>query len=349
MKKIQEASQLRPQDPVITSLKDEIEKLFKEHDVNQKAETAYEKAQEALGDKRYDDARKLISEALRYKPGELAYEVFKQLIDTQEKLDTHSRKTSDSLSITIEDVENINVHDRNAGDSLTLMINGVKVVFRWCPPGEFMMGSPENEVDRFYHETQHKVVITKGFWLAETETTQAFWKAIMGNNPSYFKGNSLPVENVSWDDCQKFIKKLNEKVKDEGLQFRLSLPSEAHWEYACRAGTTSRYSWGDEWDSNKANKGTSTKPVGSYSANAWGLKDMHGNVWEWCEDWYEAYPTGTVTDPTGPESGSLRVSRGGGWSDDARFCRSAFRDRVTPEYRVYILGFRLELDDFSSN
>ena len=238
---------------------------------------------------------------------------------------------------------------RKAGASRTVTINGVEVVFRWCPPGEFMMGSPSNEKNRYADERQHKVVITKGFWLAETETTQALWKAVMGedNNPSNFVGDNLPVDGVSWNDCQEFIKKLNEQAKSTGLRFRL--PSEAHWEYACRAGTTTRYFWGDEWYSSRANNGSSTKPVGSYSANAWGLKDMHSNVWEWCEDWYGDYPKGTVTDPAGPQSGSYRVLRGGCWSDLAGYCRSADRFRLTPEHRYNFLGFRLELDDSSSN
>ena len=240
------------------------------------------------------------------------------------------------------------------GASRTVTINGVEVVFRWCPPGEFTMGSPENEGDRNDNEMRHKVVITRGFWLAETETTQEFWKAIMGqdNNLSRFKGDNLPVENVSWEDCQVFIQNLNTTLKDKGLQF--SLPSEAHWEYACRAGTTTRYSWGDEWDSSKANNDdnddSSTKPVGSFDyENEWGLKDMHGNVCEWCQDWYDAYPADATTDPTGPGSGSYRVYRGGGWGSDARGCRSAYRDGLAPEFRFLNLGFRLELDDSSSN
>ena len=249
------------------------------------------------------------------------------------------------------------------GTSRTVTINGVEAVFRWLPPGEFTMGSPENEEYRDDDETQHKVVITKGFWLAETETTQALWKAVMGegNNPSWFEGDSLPVEQVSWHDCQAFISKLNEAVKDEGLVFRL--PSESHWEYACRAGTTTPFSFGSILNGDKANchgrypYGTNTEgkyvgkttPVGSYSANAWGLKDMHGNVWEWCEDWYGDYTAGTVTDPTGPQSGSRRVLRGGGWGSDARSCRSANWYLFMPVRRNFNLGFRLELDDSSSN
>ena len=200
------------------------------------------------------------------------------------------------------------------------------------------------------------MVITKGFWLAETETTQAFWKAVMGqdNNPSFNKGDNLPVEGVSWNDCQVFIKKLNEKTKDKGLRFRL--PSEAHWEYACRAGTTTPFSFGSMLNGDKANcngndpygkvlsKVLNTTPVGSYSANAWGLKDMHGNVLEWCQDWYGDYSTSMETDPTGPESGKARVIRGGSWDDSARPCRSAGRNWDLPGHRDDFLGFRLEVD-----
>ncbi len=245
------------------------------------------------------------------------------------------------------------------GTSRTVTINGVEAVFRWLPPGEFTMGSLENEEYRDDDETQHKVVITKGFWLAETETTQAFWKAVMGqdNNPSFNKGDNLPVEGVSWNDCQDFIKKLNEKTKDKGLRFRL--PSEAHWEYACRAGTTTPFSFGSILNGDKANcdgnypYGTSmtgkyvekTTPVGSYDPNVWGLKDMHGNVCEWCSDWYGDYPVGTATDPEGHKGYPIRVIRGGCWIFEAGDCRSADRSRDTPDTRNDGLGFRLELSD----
>ena len=358
LKKIQEAFRILPDVPEVTQLKDQIEKLFNENDVNQKADTAHRKAREALNAKKYDEARKLIGEALRLKPGNSTYEDFRLLVDAREKLETGSggEKPETPPSPPVVNVDPPG--SRKAGAIRKVTINGVEVVFRWCPPGGFKMGSPSNEEGRDDDETQHKVVITKGFWLAETETTQALWKAVMGegNNPSYFKGDNLPVERVSRYDCQEFIKKLNEQAKSTGLVFRL--PSEAHWEYACRAGTTTPFSFGSILNGDKANcngnypYGTNTKgknvgkttPVGSYSANAWGLKDMHGNVWEWCEDRHGDYPAGTVTDPTGPESGWDRVNRGGGWNDLARDCRSALRDGDAPEYRYSNLGFRLEGD-----
>ncbi len=219
---------------------------------------------------------------------------------------------------------------------------GVTLELVWIPPGDFTMGSPAGEENRDDDETQHRVALTKGFWLGKYEVTQAQWKAVMGNNPSHFKGDDLPVEQVSWDDCQAFVKKLN--TKGQGT-FRL--PTEAEWEYACRAGSTTAYCFGDSsstlsrygWYS--GNSDWKTHSVGGKSANAWGLYDMHGNVWEWCQDWYGDYPSGSVTDPTGPSSGSRRVFRGGSWFDAPRLCRSANRSRSVPGGWHCSLGFRL--------
>ena len=237
---------------------------------------------------------------------------------------------------------------RKAGSLRVITIAGVKVNFRWCPAGEFMMGSPSSEAGRYDDETQHKVKISRGFWLAETETTQELWHAVMGANPSRFKGADLPVEQVSWDDCQEFIKKLNSNARS-GLHFQL--PSEAHWEYACRAGTRGAYNVsGASLDSLawcSGNSDSKTHKVGTKKANAWGFYDMFGNVWEWCSDWYGGYPSGDATDPTGPKNGSSRVYRGGCWYSESRGCRSADRDWNTPVNRLYSLGFRLELTDAS--
>ncbi|MBO4287887.1 MAG: formylglycine-generating enzyme family protein [Kiritimatiellae bacterium] len=218
---------------------------------------------------------------------------------------------------------------------------GEEMRFRWCPAGTFTMGNPESEED---DERQHGVTLTKGFWLAETPVTQGQWESVMGNNPSYFKGADLPVEQVSWDDSQSFIEKVNAQLSG----VRLRLPTEAEWEYACRAGTTGAYGgtgnldemgWYDE------NSGDRTHPVKLKAPNDWGLYDMHGNVWEWCADWYGDYPSGSVTDPTGPSSGSGRVLRGGGWGNCARYCRSASRGDYFPSYSnyyyYYYYGFRL--------
>ncbi len=207
------------------------------------------------------------------------------------------------------------------------------------------MGSPASEKGRYHDETQHRVTLTRGFWMGETEVTQGLWKEIMGSNPSYFKsGDTYPVESVSWDDCQKFIEKLNARsdVKPTGLRF--ALPTEAQWEYACRAGTTGDYGGTGRLDDMgwyDGNSGNQTHPVGQKEPNAWNLRDMHGNVREWCQDWYGNYPTGAVTDPTGPASGVLRVLRGGSYWRYARSCRSAYRNGSWPASRGRSRGLRL--------
>ena len=248
-----------------------------------------------------------------------------------------------------------------AGERMTVTIKDVEYAFRWCPPGTFMMGSPTSEKGRGTRETQHQVTLSRGFWMLEMPATQGMWESVIGNNPSYFKGSkNLPVEQVSWNDCQEYIKTLNallSGISDSPAGFRFSLPTESQWEYACRAGTTTLFNFGNVLNGDKANYrgnypyGTSTKgkylvetsKVGSYPANAWGLLDMHGNVWEWCLDWYGSYPRGAVTDPVGSPTGSVRVVRGGSWHDNARHCRSAFRDFLDPVYGYNTIGLRLSL------
>jgi formylglycine-generating enzyme required for sulfatase activity len=223
--------------------------------------------------------------------------------------------------------------------------NDLGMEFVYIEPGSFMMGSPSNESGRDNDEKQHRVTLTRGFYLQTTEVTQRQWKSVMGSNPSKFSGcNSCPVEMVSWNDVQGFIRKLNRR---EGKSYRL--PTEAEWEYACRAGSGERFCFGNDegrlgeyaWYGN--NSGGKPHPVGQKRPNSWGLYDMHGNVWEWCQDRFGDYPYGTVTDPTGPSSGSFRVGRGGGWNFDPRNCRSAIRDGGDPGDRGDILGFRLAL------
>jgi formylglycine-generating enzyme required for sulfatase activity len=231
--------------------------------------------------------------------------------------------------------------------------NSIGMTFVYIPPGSFTMGSPSSEPERDDDERQHHVTLTKGFFMQTTEVTQGQWKAVMGSNPSYFKncGDNCPVEKVSWEDVQEFIRKLNRK---EGVD-RYRLPTEAEWEYACRAGTTTPFNGGNCLSADEANydgnypldgcpKGSyreKTVPVGSFPPNDWGLYDMHGNVWEWCSDWYGEYPSGSVTDPEGPSSGSYRVFRGGSWLSYARGCRSASRFLSAPGCRRDLIGFRL--------
>ena len=223
-----------------------------------------------------------------------------------------------------------------AGQRAVKVINGVEFAFRWCPPGTFMMGSPAGESQRGNNENQHRVTLTKGFWMLETEVTQKQWKAVMGNNPSEFKGDNLPVEGVSWDDCHDFCKKCAQ------LGIPVELPTEAQWEYACRAGTTRPYAGNLDamawYDKNSNNK---TNPVGTKRSNAWGLYDMHGNVSEWCEDWEGDYPSGSATDPTGPSSGSFLICRGGCWNFYYGRCRSASRGIGKHDGKSSFLGFRV--------
>ncbi len=232
---------------------------------------------------------------------------------------------------------------REAGTRQTLKIGKAEYGFVWIPAGEFDMGSPESEAGRSRDEVLHHVKLTKGFWMLETEVTQALYREINGENPSKFKGRDLPVENVSWDDALIFCEELTARLSGK---LKASLPTEAQWEYSCRAGTKTAYWYGGAADSSKMNyeqnKGKTT-PVKSYDPNAWGLYDVHGNVCEWCLDSYGAYPSETVTDPKGPSSASNRVARGGSWSNGARRCRSAYRDRLSADDRLNFLGFRFIL------
>ena len=197
------------------------------------------------------------------------------------------------------------------------------------PAGRFMMG---DRGDRL------QVTLTKPFYMGKYEVTQEQWESVMGKNPSYTKGAKLPVTNISWEDCQEFIKKLNASTKG-GYR----LPYEGEWEYACRAGTTTAYSYGDSLTKSDANiDGDSIKEVGSYKPNAFGLYDMHGNVWDWCEDFYDDYPAGAVTDPMGPATGYNRVCRGrGSFNGNVSFARSSSRDLGPPTDRYSDTGFRL--------
>ena len=241
-----------------------------------------------------------------------------------------------------------NAHPPKSGEIIT---NSLGMKFAWIPSGGFMMGSPREEEERQDNETQHKVTLSKGFYMGVHLVTQEQWQAMMGNNPSNFRGEkNLPVEQVSWNDCQEFIKKLREKDKKA-----YRLPSEAEWEYACRAGTRTPFHFGETISTDQANYNGSytygngkkgvyrekTTPVDSLPANAWGLHDMHGNVWEWCQDWLGDYLQEDVVDPQGPDAGQYRLLRGGSWFDHPRIRRSASRYRGGPGNSYDDCGFRL--------
>jgi len=227
----------------------------------------------------------------------------------------------------------------------------------WCPPGQFMMGSPESEEGRRLDEIQHLVTLTKGFWMRCCPVIQTDYQAMVGCNPSVLPGIHRPVEMVSWDEAVEYCRKLTLKQREEGTLpdgWEWRLPTEAEWEYAARAGTETAYHTGmntqtgcnDDPNLNVAgwycgNAANTTHSVGQRQVNAWGLYDMHGNVWEWVQDWYAAYPAGDGVDPTGPAAGTDRVFRGGAWSNHAQDARSAVRGYVTPGARYDgIVGFR---------
>lgn len=263
-------------------------------------------------------------------------------------------------------------HDR-WGPWVEFSVREASQRMRWIPPGRFLMGSPPNEPGRWDDEgPPHEVLITRGFWLFETPCTQALWQAVMESNPSLFLDPNRPVESVSWSDCQQFLTNVNALVR--GL--KLSLPTEAQWEYACRATTTTAtyageikivgtknapvldpiawyggnsgvgfdfeiFSDSTGWEEKQySHQRAGTRVVGSKLPNRWGLNDMLGNVWEWCHDWHGEYSGQLERDPVGPESGLRRVVRGGGWNSVARDVRSANRYWSDPGGRGDVLGFR---------
>jgi formylglycine-generating enzyme required for sulfatase activity len=218
-------------------------------------------------------------------------------------------------------------------------------------PGTFAMGSPEYETGRSSDETMHEVTLTKGFYMQKTPVTQGQWEAVMGNNPASFSdgGDDCPVESISWNECQEFIRRLN-----AGKAGIYRLPTEAEWEYACRAGSSTPFCSGEISELYCAhdpllsevgwycgNSGRKSRLVAQKSPNVWGLYDMHGNVSEWCQDWYGEYGSDSQTDPCGPKSGSAKVIRGGSWFGNAKNCRSASRFYWPPNSRSEFIGLRL--------
>ncbi len=228
-----------------------------------------------------------------------------------------------------------------------LTVNGVRYEMMMVYAGTFTMGATsemENPLDN--EKPAHKVTLPNNYRMGKTEVTQALWKAVMGSNPSYFKGDNKPVECVSWNDCQKFISKLNAAT---GKNFRL--PTEAEWEFAARGGNISKhYQYSGSNNLNDVawydgNSSSTTHDVASKQANELGIYDMSGNVWEWCSDWYGSYSSNTQYDPAGPTSGSYRVYRGGSWNSYARLCRSSFRRGYAPDLRGSYYGLRLALSE----
>ena len=234
------------------------------------------------------------------------------------------------------------------GDNISIPVkDGISIDMVRVEAGTFTMGAtPEMENPWDGEKPTHQVTLTNDYYIGKYEVTQALWQAVMGNNPSYFKGDNLPVEKVSWNDCQEFISKLNTIT---GKTFRL--PTEAEWEYAARGGKKSRgYQYSGSSNLSdvawyKDNSGNKTHAVGSKQANELGIYDMSGNVWEWCQDWYGKYSSSSQTNPTGANSGSNRVRRGGGWGGNAWICRSSYRYSYAPGFSNDSLGLRLVLSE----
>ncbi|MDM8515993.1 formylglycine-generating enzyme family protein [Desulfobacterales bacterium HSG16] len=232
--------------------------------------------------------------------------------------------------------------------------NSSGMTFIYIPPGSFSMGSPLNEKGRYDRELQHEVTLNTGFYLQTTEVTQGQWKNVMRSNLSHFTdcGSDCPVESVSWNDVHFFVRQIN--MVERTRKYRL--PTEAEWEYACRAGSSTPFNWGELADCSKANFGVgfyqsecknknpgTIMKVALFAPNAWGFYDMHGNVAEWCYDRFDDYSKEKAIDPVGGYSGRNRVYRGGSWGVLSRYCRSANRDEALPETRISELGFRMAM------
>lgn len=272
------------------------------------------------------------------------------------EIDASHHRASRIFIIADEEIEKIEILEnkrKRAGERREFEVKGVKFGVRYCPPGTFLMGSPETEEGRLEDEVQREVALTRGFWIMETEVNQELWEAVMILHVSRFRGKNLPLTDLGWNYAVMFCNKLSSIT---GKTW--TLPTEAEWEYACRAGTDTPFSFGDKLDFSLANfdgnhpygggrKGIylgRPAPVGSYVPNQWGIYDMHGNVWEWCQDFYADYDMDDLIDPSGSAKGTYRVIRGGGWYDRGRFLRSATRRYETkPRFGSFIVGFRAVL------
>jgi len=248
------------------------------------------------------------------------------------------------------DMAQAKTHQKAWADYLGLPVettNSIGMKFVVIPPGEFMKGSPEDEPGRGDNETLHKVTLTQPFQMGMHEVTQEQYQKVMGTNLRTVRNSQNPVSQVSWNDAVEFCRKLSDQPEEKAAGYVYRLPTEAEWEYACRAGTTTRYSFGDSeselggyaW--HDKNSGNTTHPVGGKKPNAWGLYDIHGNVWEWCQDWGGDYPSGEVTDPAGPSLSSQRINRGGAYYVTPEATRSAYRRYSTPGHRAIHMGFRV--------
>lgn len=273
-----------------------------------------------------------------------AVESVSRYLTTAGREGAHYREALELLDRAEAGVEERRRAAERRAEGIRRVLNEIEFVL--IEPGTFAMGSLETETGRFYGEGPvHQVTLRQPFYLGKYEVTQEQWEAVMGSNPSFFSGcgGDCPVEWVSWEDTQEFIAALN---RQEGVNV-YRLPTEAEWEYAARAGTRTAYYFGDDaaqlgayaWYFDNADRTIHT--VGQKRPNVWGLHDMHGNVQEWVADWYGEYPRGAVTDPRGPNTGTRRVLRGGGWFSLARLCRAADRGWDSPGYRSNGLGFRL--------
>ena len=233
---------------------------------------------------------------------------------------------------------------RKSGDTKTIVLpGGAEMEMIWCAPGSFKMGSSTDEKGRFDDETLHEVVIRNGFWLGKYEVTQEQWRSVMRMDRAKFVGPSKPEDSVSWGDCQMFIQRVNAAIGGGAR-----LPTEAEWEYACRAGSSDPISGDADIDDVAWFAGNTcgmSEPVGQKAPNAWGFYDMHGNMLEWCSDWYEPLNEEKAIDPRGPLHGSFRVLRGGCWFFYARDCRAAYRLKRDPDIRNCLYGFRLALSE----
>ena len=273
---------------------------------------------------------------------------------TQENHNSHPRISSMDSQAGFNQISHLDAALTTTVPAPKQYTNALGMDFVYIPAGTFMMGSPSNEYKRRSDEPQHEVTLSTGYYIQTTEVTQGQWRKVMGENPSEFDncGDNCPVENITWFEIQDFIGKINSRAG--GRVYRL--PTEAEWEYACRAGTDTPFAFGNCLSTNEANfsgmrpyadcphlggERSRTLPVASLQSNPWGIYDMHGNVWEWCQDWKGHYPSRPAVDPVGPSSGEVRIYRGGSQNDPAHFCRSAMRGRYKPYNRSGSLGFRL--------